>query len=109
MEKQFATYEIALAVKELGFDEPCICYFYGGELQIDFINNINVTQALIVRFDEIGAPLWQQVIDWLFEKHNIVIQKNFIGYSVVTPFKMFGNRYSIDEAILKAIELIKNK
>ena len=28
MKEQFVTYEIALKLKELGFDEPCIAYYF---------------------------------------------------------------------------------
>ena len=28
MIKEFVSYEIALALKELGFDEPCFTYYY---------------------------------------------------------------------------------
>ena len=27
MKKEFVTYEIALELKELGFDEPCLAFF----------------------------------------------------------------------------------
>ena len=38
MEKEFVSYEQALALKELGFDEPCFGYYEpNGEL--DYIEN----------------------------------------------------------------------
>ena len=33
MEKEFVTYEIALELKQLGFDEPCFGYYVDGELR----------------------------------------------------------------------------
>lgn len=67
----FVTYELALKLKEKEFDEPCFAYYqdtYGLHLQYikhedknPLINNAN-TDAII------SAPLYQQVIDWLFKK-----------------------------------------
>jgi len=34
MEKEFVSYEIALALKQLGFDEPCLGKFYYNQLEI---------------------------------------------------------------------------
>lgn len=64
MEKEFVTYEIALKLKELGFNEPCFGVYY------DKDGNIRKTD-----FSEIGdAPLWQQAIDWLMRVHNMDIE-----------------------------------
>ena len=66
MKKEFATYEIALKLKELGFNEDCFGYFV-----------INLQELIIVNTKKhksdwyISAPLWQQVIDWFREEHNI--------------------------------------
>jgi hypothetical protein len=70
MEKQFCTYEIALKLKELGFNENCIATF--GENQVfdlqDFEQNYDTFPSHII-----AAPLWQQVIDWFRDKLNIKI------------------------------------
>jgi len=73
MEKEFITYEQALALKELGFDEYCLA-FYNGK----FLNSTDYN------FDDgnskdiglcIAAPLKQQVFRWFREKYN---QHSFI-------------------------------
>ena len=64
MEKEFVTYEQALALMELGFDEECLKYYteeYG---------------TFVVSDDYDGghfvlAPLKQQVFRWFREKHGI--------------------------------------
>ena len=71
MNKEFAPYEQALALKELGFDEPCFGYFnktwskenellfpqYVGELE-----NWNNTQHLC------SAPTFSQAFRWFRER-----------------------------------------
>jgi len=72
MQKQFVTYEIALKLKELVFDEECLARFEEDNyLHIVTSNNIG-------RRKFIQVPLWQQVFDWFREKHNIVI--------LITPY-----------------------
>ena len=78
MKEQFATYEIALAVKELDFNEPCFAYYVNDAfnfkiyLNKDANYNYDFTVGNLV-----AAPLWQQVIDWFYEKHNIEITYGF--------------------------------
>ena len=64
MKKQFATYEIALAVKELGFDEPCLGRFVGRSFILD---SGELSQKQITESYALLAPIWQQLIDWFRE------------------------------------------
>ena len=77
MEKEFIPYEQALALKELGFDEPCIGYYnYNGSHFFKYkpkTDDKNLTKA----------PLYQQAFRWFREKHNLVF--NFISYNIVKP------------------------
>ena len=87
MKKQFVTYEIALKLKELGFDEPCLAYY---DIKILFPieqplpDEFNTTKTNNIYYDNdfhyplikleddiIIAPLWQQV--WSFLDDNGVI------------------------------------
>jgi hypothetical protein len=96
MEEEFVPYELALKLKEKGFDETCIAYynkngvfyamgsitgfqrsFFGG-----FVPNLNKKLT--------AAPLWQQAFDWFREKHNLSaniwsgkISSVFYGYDVI--------------------------
>ena len=81
MQKQFVTYEIALKLKELGFDEECIneYWFTCEKLRFSFESIKNIYHYKRSNSDNndislISAPLWQQVIDWFREKHNIHIE-----------------------------------
>jgi hypothetical protein len=69
MNKEFIPYEQALALKELGFNEPCFGYYYsmddkkvGLEMYIDVQHqDIYFVQAL----------LYQQAFRWFREKYNL--------------------------------------
>ena len=60
MIKEFVTYEQALSLKELGFDEPCFGYYnYNGSHFFKYkpkTDDKNLTKA----------PLYQQVINFLY-------------------------------------------
>lgn len=72
MEKEFVPYEIALALKQLGFDEPCIKgYTEEYKKLISFANthtNTSVKNTLPTK--PFTAPLYQQVFRWFREKCN---------------------------------------
>ena len=74
MEKEFIPYELALELKQLGFDEPCFGYYNdlgGKQLAVterdlrdsrDYINNT---------IEWFLAPIFQQAFRWFREKHGI--------------------------------------
>jgi hypothetical protein len=69
MTQEFVTYEQALALKELGFDEFCFGYYrdYGAnKFYIGFIHR------LPKRFRSTPAPLYQQAFRWFREKHGML-------------------------------------
>lgn len=104
MKKQFTTYEIALKLKKLGFNEPCFKYFYDGEICnlykiksqgceiVDFEETTNSEidleyedcsfpeddAELGIKYSEpCAAPLWGQAIDWLEDEYLILIQTEY--------------------------------
>lgn len=77
MEKQFVPVEIAIKLKELGFDEPCFGFFdikglhsYNHEKNT---KNINSKWEQDIRNIIISAPIYQQVIDWFRINYDIDI------------------------------------
>jgi hypothetical protein len=90
MKKQFVTYEIALALKELGFDEPCVGLFFIPNKQ--FTYNLPDTKPLDNEM-VIKAPLWQQVEEWFRKKYSLFI--NILGDGLNGTLK--GLYYSITE------------
>ena len=75
MNKEFCTYNQALALKELGFDEPCIGWYNPQ------VNYKEVTTDKYWAFYLTGewenfkpAPLYQQAFRWFREKHNFWVE-----------------------------------
>ena len=79
MENEFVSYEQAVALKELGFDEECLAYFKNKELYqeagVCYVNSEDFIDILV--WDEVlpskycTAPLKQQVFRWCRENYNI--------------------------------------
>ena len=106
MEKEFIPYEQALALKELGFDEPCMSS-----------RDMNNGKGLI------QIPLYQQAFRWFREKHKLhftitSISQESWQWHITKPGESLGKLYDEDfytyeEAELaclnKLIELIKTK
>jgi hypothetical protein len=73
MKNEFVSYEIALELKELGFDEPCICGYNDYHLLRSKISSS--FDGDFVKWDEkydkdLKAPIYQQVFRWLREQLN---------------------------------------
>jgi len=66
MDKEFIPYEQAIALKELGFDEPCFWLYDEKQLKNQITPSINSDFKYI---NVIQAPLYQQVFRWFREKH----------------------------------------
>jgi hypothetical protein len=86
MTKEFIPYEQALALKELGFDEPCIACYTPVEWLKDkpyhlhghFINKFKEFFNSKLKQENVSAPLYQQAARYLYIKSNnkINIQLN---------------------------------
>ena len=108
MNKEFVSYEQALALRELGFDEPCFTSYddegdlrnpfdysnseydhnrsYIGDTK-NFVHNSELTienfignKDLYTQF--IAAPLYQQAFRWFREKYNLFGQINIHTYFI---------------------------
>lgn len=113
MNEQFVTYEIAKKLKDLGFNEPCFKY-YDEEIKKteDFL--LETRWGYEIKSNYVFAPLWQQAIDWLREKHGLCIEVEVNIDSFDSFIRKIGkplNDYkrgvlgkSYYEARLKAIE-----
>ena len=72
MNNEFVSYEIALELKELGFDEPCICGYNDYHLLRSKISSS--FDGDFVKWDEkhdrdLKAPLYQQAFRFFREKY----------------------------------------
>lgn len=116
MEKEFIPYEQALALKELGFDEPCFAYYEAGFLTFGRLNDIGKKRYL-------QAPTFSQAFRWFREKYNLI---SVIGYHnlweysfLIETIKEHKTVIIIDkietyeeaelECLKKLIEIVKNK
>lgn len=116
MEKEFIPYEEALALKELGFDEPCFAIWTKGLSEFES-SNISPPRIFSSKFklDDvqscssyvnnqnhfgISAPLYQQAFRWFREKYKLEyhIKSEMIGYYT----------YIVDRNINKTLSLKNN-
>jgi len=101
MNKEFIPYQQALALRELGFDEPCFKAYFKYTRSTDLSNKIELSSPLSNIYGEgylfknsddffidrsisgdgdgakCSAPLYQQAFHWLLEKHNL--------YGIIIP------------------------
>lgn len=89
MEKEFVSYDLALKLKELDFDEECLGYYRSPTNRIIYGFELHNTpeHVLIVK-----APSWQQAFDWFREKHNLFVKIDFFQSD---EFKGIDYDYSI--------------
>lgn len=78
MTKDFVLYEQALALKELGFDEPCFGYY---DVDKGYSIGYAFCYSDIKSQPEIGclAPTFSQAFKFFREKHNLIGGIEYIG------------------------------
>ena len=125
MNKEFVKYEQAMALKELGFDEPCMAIYYSKDKSFSWHHHKDHTNdepALDSGEFNISAPTYSQCFRWFREKHNIdcYIDKNSVGIFYCnekgycyTIFEKHCHNATYEEAesacLDKLIEITKNK
>jgi len=72
MDKEFVTYEQALALKELGFDERCFTRYYESGKLSDSLSYLHHNY-----FGQVNAPLKQQAFKWFREKYKLTWEHQF--------------------------------
>jgi len=130
MEKEFVSYEMALALKELGFNEPCFDNYniYGKLWGLRLNKQVKIKGACL-------APTYSQAFRFFREKYNIQgyiyssavrgnaeKTKQFTGYiwninGIDMPFLSTDARDELHDTyeeaelacLIKLIELIKNE
>jgi hypothetical protein len=105
MEEHFVNYNQALALKELGFDEPCLGIYYGNKKNF-IISETLITNSELDSYNspdsEITAPLKSQVFKWFRDKHNL---RGFIGFR--PNVKQFD--FHIYDMSLSGIDYVKQR
>ena len=122
MEKDFIPYEPSLALKELGFDEPCICGYSKSNEKLEIYSRFLVTKDSFT----VDAPTFSQAFRWFREKYKIhsVINLTIIGtwyfelYDLNdkrnAEIKTNQNEFKTPEeaelaCLIKLIQIVKNK
>lgn len=82
MKHLFVPYEIALQLKEKGFDEEC----FGWIAPDGFTSIIRLVRNSDCHTDNCAVPLYQQVIDYLREYHNIQINITWNKFYPKSPY-----------------------
>jgi hypothetical protein len=101
MEKEFVPYELALRMKQLGFNEYCFAgYRHSKWIGSDGPNSryFHAQQFRNSMFDEkqnedCSSPLYQQVFRWFREKYNI---DSFVKHLYKSTIKV-GYYFGIDQ------------
>jgi hypothetical protein len=127
MKHEFIPYEQALALKELGFNEPCfgLWNLNNGKHEVDIIGVCKYSKDF--KYREVLAPTWQQAFRWFREKYglhphfcfftdeklwNIDIYAYLEEYGLKTdPCTMKFKAYEEAElaCLKKLIEIVKDK
>ena len=122
IEEQFVPYEIALKLKQLGFDENVLAEFDSNK-ELLFYNDMAGNTIL-----QCKAPLWQQAFDWFRERYNHSGEVYFYSsadfgkwHFDIEPLKLDGERFTTpvkegfqtyslarESCIKKLIEIIEN-
>jgi len=117
MKNEFIPYDLAVEMKELGFNESCFAFS-------DVINKANVLRHYkgVVNSSleptEVAFPLFQQAFRWFRDNHNImswVYKFEKYQYNVNLGFgiSVFKDFYTYEEAeiecLKKLIEIVKTK
>ncbi len=119
MKNDFVPYEPSLALKELGFDEPCLAWFSETkELQIapetykkwtgKPCNNSNIIKVFNV--DCITAPTFSHAFRWFREKHNLKDKYGvFPHHTIMFNYIIGGGKEEEAElaCLIKLIEIVQ--
>lgn len=133
MQELFVSYEQALKLRSLGFDEECLARYCvvtewekpTGEVRLQISSDCPNNHKTLFK-----APLYQQVFDWFREKHNFYVNifndpinsMNFRFYYSITESGYLNYYESCDDeiyfetviearqaALNKLIEIVENE
>jgi hypothetical protein len=117
MEKEFIPYEQALALKELGFDEPCFAYYLAGGIRFKEYKDSQNKNSAFYNNTVCSIRLYQQAFRWLLVLANKdehfsnkwTIKYNEDYYSLFLGGCNMGVFKAELECLVKLIEIVKAK
>ena len=113
MDKEFVPYEPSLALKELGFDEPCLTYYFSDGAFNDaaeedytlhpgdprFYSDTNSSLAEYceneLKYKAISAPTFSQAFRWFRKNHKLGAIVSQFGYGIEDEYGQII--YNIDD------------
>jgi len=123
LEKEFVLPNEALALKSIGFDEPCLAWYNPNQLiyaiEIGYVKN---SEKWIYK-NQCSAPTYRQAFRWFRDKHKLhatitSISQESWQWHIQEPGQKLGELYDEDyesyeeaelECLKKLIEIVKNK
>ena len=131
MENLFVSYEQALQLKELGFNEPCLKvgnpngHILWKFMDVLDVEGVDIGDIIKEKFDDrfVEIPLKQQVFKWFREKYNIIglieggfDMTNIFTYCIWEGFKdkiyddYYGTYEEAEDVLINLlIDKVKNK
>ncbi len=127
MKKYFIPYELAKLLKEKGFKEPCLTYWWTTKEDKTpqlRLRELDINGFINHKEGNTTAPMYHQVIEWLREKHDVhvaassfTIYNGIYGHQYVRGSKLSGGwsthvdsktyHDALERAIREALEFIK--
>ena len=121
VDKEFVPYKEALALKELGFNEPCYKYIYIGDtgINVDHYLEVEPSKARNYNADSlsISQPTFSQAFRWFREKYSeldfgfakIHNETNNYHYHIQFVWEFFEGTYEEAElaCLRKLIEIVQ--
>ena len=106
MEKEFIPYQQALDLKELGFDEPCIKYYWTDGM---FVNGYENPFNYNKRDNVISCPTFSQTFRWFREKYQLSAQPHYVGgdwkwYGIIVHNLKTGEQIEDAPLVIKTYE-----
>ena len=110
MDKEFVPYNLALKLKEIGFDEPCMSFFFGDGVAFKWYEKpFNYNKS-----NDISRPTFSQIFRWFREKHKIITEITFYNNgetwedtefkATVTRFEDFATHNTFVKIDIKSYE-----
>jgi hypothetical protein len=128
MEKEFVPYEIALELKKLGFDKPCLAKYITSDLVVKgCYKDSHILHALFEENEiceaHILVPTFSQAFRWFREKYQLhstitSISQESWQWHITKPGESLGKMYQEDfytyeeaeqDCLVKLIDIIENK
>jgi hypothetical protein len=115
MEDNFVPYEIALSLKEIGFNEGCLTYYFIGGKMSNYFKKVHINSGLIQQKPynfHCTSPLYQQAFNYILKSY---LNNYSIEIFSDDRIRIFDNNNSStdfinkDNCLKKLIEIAKKE